>query len=40
MFYQDISPGDKWQPEMAARYNAVNRVLNEFSDQKLQVLQQ
>ena len=34
MFYQDVSPGEKWQPEAAARYNAVNRVLNEYSDLK------
>ena len=27
MFFQDVSPGGSWQPEPAARYNAVNRLL-------------
>lgn len=27
MFFQDVSPGESWFPEPAARYNAVNRLL-------------
>ena len=32
MFYQDFSAGDVRQPESAARYNAVNRLLNSAED--------
>ena len=29
MFFNDIAPGSQWQPEPAARYNAVNRLLSQ-----------
>lgn len=33
MFYQDISPDEQSRTEPAARYNAVNRMLREYSGQ-------
>lgn len=32
MFFQDVSSGDERPPESAARYNAVNRLLNNAED--------
>lgn len=29
-FFQDVKPGDRWKPEPASRYNAVNRMLSDL----------